>query len=158
MVAETHFRQPGADESPDLKLGAPVARAVRPASFERRDRLVVVARLVQRLRAGERTLEPAVLLGRNATRQEACIDAEPRGEPLDRLARRPRLAALDLGEVLLREPVARELALRQTCGGREARRSRSPRRALGPAGDAVRLAVSLMAVIGALQLVKRILH
>src|SRR5206468_7294906 len=40
------------------------------------------------------------------------IDAEPLGEPLDRLVGRPRLAALDLADVLLGEALARELRLR----------------------------------------------
>ena len=40
------------------------------------------------------------------------LDAEPRGEPIEHLVGRHRLAALDLAHVLLREPSSRELDLR----------------------------------------------
>ena len=84
------------------------------------DRGVVVARgLDQRLGARERALEAAALVGRDAVREETGVDAEPDREPFDRLARRARLAALDLGDVLLREALARELALRQAGGDAE---------------------------------------
>ena len=74
---------------------------------------------MQRLGPGECALEAAALVGRDAVREKAGVDAEPRREPLDRLARRARLAALDLGDVLLREALAREVALRQPCGDAE---------------------------------------
>src|SRR5262249_26918636 len=38
------------------------------------------------------------------------------GEPLDGLGRRARLPALDLGDVLLREPVGRQVGLRHPGG------------------------------------------
>ena len=60
--------------------------------------------------------ETPSLVSRDAVREEAGVDAEPRSDPLDRLARRARLAALDLGDVLLREALARELALRKAGG------------------------------------------
>ena len=89
------------------------ATTAASASRELVDRVVVVAALRQRLGAGEDRLGPRALVARDAAREERRVDAEPRGEPLDRLARRLRLAALDLRDVLLREPVAREVALRQ---------------------------------------------
>src|SRR5262249_37930193 len=79
------------------------------------DRLLVLVRLVQRLRAGERPFEPRPLVGRDAARQEAGIDSEAGGQPPERLRPRARLAAPDLWDVLLREAIARELALRQAC-------------------------------------------
>src|SRR5581483_3743208 len=44
------------------------------------------------------------------------VDVEPGGEPRQRLAVRPRLAALDLADVLLRAPARGELALGQAGG------------------------------------------
>ena len=49
------------------------------------------------------------------------IDAEPFGEPGDGRLRRTCLTALDLADVLLGEPVARELRLRQA--GRDSERT-----------------------------------
>ncbi len=69
--------------------------------------------LEQRLDPREGRLDPAALVGGDAVRQEAGVDAEPRCEPLDGLVGRARLAALDLAHVLLREPLAREVGLRQ---------------------------------------------
>ena len=54
-------------------------------------------------------------------REERRIDTEPRCQPGGGLHRRACLAALDLADVLLREPVARELGLCQP--GREAQRA-----------------------------------
>ena len=73
-------------------------------------------RLDHRLGPGESRLEPPALVGRDAVGEEARVAAEADGEPLDRLRRRTRLAALDLGDVLLREALARELALREPGG------------------------------------------
>ena len=56
------------------------------------------------------------LVGRDAVREEACVDTESRSEPLDRLARRAGLAALDLAHVLLREAIPGQLALRHAGG------------------------------------------
>ncbi len=117
--AEAHLRAAGADEGANRELG----NARRPRGGDERlelgCRLLVLERLDQHLCPGECALEAAALVGRDAVREEAGVDAEPRCEPLDRLARRARLAALDLGDVLLREALARELALREPGGDAE---------------------------------------
>ena len=68
----------------------------------------------QRVGARERRLGLRALVGGDAAREEPGIDAEAQREPFDRLARRPRLAALDLRDVLLREALARDIRLRET--------------------------------------------
>ena len=50
---------------------------------------------------------------------EARVAVEALRQPLDRLRGRPGLPALDLADVLLREAVARELALRHPRGDAE---------------------------------------
>src|SRR5437016_10176371 len=70
----------------------------------------------QRVRAREQRVDAPALVCRDATLEEAGIDAELDREPLDGLARGPGLAALDLADVLLRETVAREIGLRQAGG------------------------------------------
>jgi hypothetical protein len=77
--------------------------------------LVELVGLGERLGPRKRRLDAAPRVGGDAVREEARVDAEPGGEPLDRLGRRARLAALDLADVLLREPVAGEFALRDAC-------------------------------------------
>src|SRR5829696_3599254 len=67
----------------------------------------------QRVGAGDESLGARAAVGRDAARQEGRVHAEARGEPVDGLLRRPRLPPLDLGDVLLREPVAGEVRLRQ---------------------------------------------
>ena len=68
------------------------------------------------------------------------IDAEPFGEPGDGRLGRTCLAALDLADVLLREPLARELRLRQA--GRDTERADAAPRA--GATDAEWVTVSCM--------------
>ena len=51
--------------------------------------------------SASRTPRAAALVGGDAAGEKAGIDAEPLGEPLDRLPRRAGLAALDLRDVLL---------------------------------------------------------
>ena len=80
------------------------------------DRLFVAVRIRQRLRAGEHRLDATALVGGDALLEEGGVDAELRGQPFDRLMRRARLAPLDLADVFLREPVAREIRLRQARG------------------------------------------
>jgi len=72
-------------------------------------------RLHERLGARDGRLESAAVGRREPAREQAGVDAEPSGEPLDRVRRRARLAPLDLADVLLREPAARERGLAQTC-------------------------------------------
>ena len=97
----------------------PVARAAATSGSNASTASVVLLRLVQRLGAREGSLEPGALVGRDAAREEAGVDSQAVGEPFDRPLGRARLAALDLGHVLLREAVARELALRQSRGDAE---------------------------------------
>ena len=66
--------------------------------------------------SGESSLEAPPLVGGDAVGEEARVAAELRGEPLDRLDGRTRLAALDLRDVFLGEPLAGELALGQPGG------------------------------------------
>ena len=124
-IARPRVEQP--DRGPDLprsrapmprrsartsSSAAPVAAtAVRSSRVLRR--LVEAARARQRLGAGERGLDPAALVGRDAVREEGRVDSEPRGQPLDRLSRRAGLPALDLADVLLREALTGQLGLGQ---------------------------------------------
>src|SRR4029079_10853771 len=78
------------------------------------DRGVVVTALRQCLGPGQDRLGPGALVARDAALQERAVDAESKSEPLDRLARRPRLPALDLRDVFLREALACEIALRKS--------------------------------------------
>src|SRR5204863_10118310 len=71
--------------------------------FVLRDCLFVLVRLGQRLRPREQRVDAAALVCRDTPLEESGIDAELDGEPLDRLARGPGFAALDLADVLLRE-------------------------------------------------------
>src|SRR5436309_5374052 len=80
------------------------------------DRLLVAMRFGQGLRARKQCVDAAALVGGDATLEEAGVGAELAGKPLDRLARGPGLAPLDLTDVLLREAVAREVGLRQSGG------------------------------------------
>jgi hypothetical protein len=70
----------------------------------------------ERLRAREHRLDAAALVGGDPLLEESGVDAQLRGEPLDRLTRGPGLPALDLADVLLREPLARKVRLRQARG------------------------------------------
>src|SRR5581483_383633 len=76
-------------------------------------RLVETVLLRKRVRLGEDRLGLRAVVGGDAAREEARVDAEAQREPVDRLGRRARLAALDLRDVLLAEPVAREIRLRE---------------------------------------------
>ena len=117
--AEAHLRAAGADEGANRELRNTRRPRCGDERLELCRRLLVLQRLDQRLGPGECALEAAALVGRDAVREEAGVDPEPRREPLDRLARRAGLAALDLGDVLLREALARELALGEACGHAE---------------------------------------
>ena len=108
--------RPGADERAHGELRHTRRPRRRDEQLELGRGVVVPPASIQSLGPSERALEPAALVGRNAVREEARVDAEPRREPLDGLARRPGLAALDLRDVLLREALAGELALGQPGG------------------------------------------
>jgi hypothetical protein len=73
-------------------------------------------RLDERLGSSQGRLDATAFVGRDAVGQVAGVDVEAAREPRDRLAGRAGLAALDLADVLLREPIARELALCQARG------------------------------------------
>src|SRR5436305_1442655 len=106
----------GADEGANRELRHAGGAGGREERAVLARRIVVLARLDERLGARERAFEPAALVGGDAVRKEAWVDAEPRREPFDRLAGRLRLAALDLGDVLLREALACEVALGEAAG------------------------------------------
>ena len=87
--------------------------------------------LEQRLGAGEDRLGPGALVARDAAREEARVDAEPEGEPVDRLAasgascraRSARCTPSRSGR-----PQARSASARRRRGaGARARRAASPR-------------------------------
>ena len=82
-------------------------------------RFVVAAGLEQRFRPGDGAFEAAAVVGRDAVGEKTRIDPEPNGEPIDRLSRGARLAALDLADVFLREALAGEIALCQPGGNAE---------------------------------------
>ena len=73
-------------------------------------------RLGERLGPGEQRLDAIAVVDGDAVEQELRVDGEPLRQPGDRLVGRPRLAALDLADVLLREAVAGERGLRQAGG------------------------------------------
>jgi len=97
------------------------------------NRVVVLVILRQRLGANQRRLDARPLVGGDAACQERRVDAEPGCDPLDRLLGRARLAALDLADVLLREPVAGELGLRDA--GRDPELAHALAEARGARGD-----------------------
>ena len=80
---------------------------------EELQRLVGAVGERQRLGAREPCLEPTTRVGRDADGEKVGVDPEPAREPLDGVARRARLAALDLAHVLLRAAVTGELCLGQ---------------------------------------------
>jgi hypothetical protein len=75
-------------------------------------------RVRERLGPSQHRLDPAPLVRGHTALEEVGVDAQLRRDPLDRLARGPGLAALDLTDVLLREAVAGEVGLGQP--GRDA--------------------------------------
>src|SRR5439155_23078941 len=103
-----------AGEAARLELGSTGRGDGRSNLLELAHRLLVAVGLDERLGTGERGLDPAALVGGDAVREIAGVDVEPAGKPGDRIARRARLPALDLADVLLREALAGELALGQT--------------------------------------------
>ena len=111
-----HPRPGLAGEETGLELGGAGRGHVGADLLELGDGLLVAVCLDERLGAGQRRLDAAALVGRDAVRQITGVDVESAREPGDRLAGRAGLAALDLADVLLREPIARELALGQARG------------------------------------------
>jgi hypothetical protein len=77
------------------------------------DDVLVGVRLERGLRAGDDAFDTLTLARGDSGLEEGGIDAEPAREPLDGLASRARLPALDLADVLLREAFAGELGLGQ---------------------------------------------
>src|SRR4029077_19869631 len=116
VVADAHLRQPAPDQRPNLKLRHAGRARGRGQRIEGLRGLLVLLRLVQRLRPAQGSLEPRALVCGDAAREEAGIHTEALGEPIDRLRGRARLATLDLGDILLRAAIARELSLRQAGG------------------------------------------
>ncbi len=110
-MALPHPRRRLAGQCPHLELRHPGSHDRVADGLELLDRLEVAARLDQSLRPRERRVDAAALVGRDAVGEVRGIDTELFRQPRDRLARRARLAALDLADVLLREAVAGELGL-----------------------------------------------
>ncbi len=100
------------------------------------DRGVELVLLQQRVGAGEDRLRLRAVVGGDAARQEARVDPQAQREPLDRLRGRARLAALDLGDVLLREALAGEPGLGESRGDAQLAQALSEARPGGRAGGA----------------------
>jgi hypothetical protein len=115
-VATLDERPGPAGERPDLEVDRARREQRRLEIVVLLDRLVVALGVRQGLGAGQHRLDAAALVGGDAPLEEAGVDAELAGEPLDGLARGPGLPALDLADVLLRETVAGEIGLRQPRG------------------------------------------
>ena len=94
-----------------LELGQPGREHRRTDPLELLERFVVAPRLEESICARECGIDTSALVGRNTVRQVARVDTQSVGEPLDRLGRGFRLAALDLADVLLRESLARQVRL-----------------------------------------------
>ncbi len=111
--AELLERPALARERPQLELGEPSApisaRASRKASTASRSRCASESASARASCASTRVRTSA----ETPCWRYCVVDAEPLGEPGDRVRRRARLAPLDLADVLLREAGAGELRLRQ---------------------------------------------
>ena len=129
--ARRAHRPSGCGPRPRRRAGGPAARrrrSRRPRRAHARTR-----RSPRRTRASRRAPRPGRApprrgRARRRRRRSRGTTGRPErdGEPLDRLGRRARLAALDLGDVLLREAVACELGLGQS--GRDAELTQRGRR------------------------------
>ena len=91
----------------------------RADALELLEGFFVPTRFQQCLRARKSCIDTSALVGRDTVGQEARVHAEPLGDPVDRLAGRAGLAALDLTHVLLGEPVARQIRLSHSGGNAE---------------------------------------
>jgi hypothetical protein len=100
----------------DVKLDGACAEHDRQRPGVGGDRIVEEVIGEERVGTRQDRLGFGALVGGDAAGEEAGIDPEAGPEPLDRLRGGARLAALDLGDVLLREAVAREIGLRESCG------------------------------------------
>ena len=81
-----------ARERPQLELGGAERADLRAHLAERVDRLAVAVRLGERLRLRELRLDTRPHVRRHAVLEVLVVDAEPLGEPRDRVGRRPCLA------------------------------------------------------------------
>ncbi len=107
-VTEIHPRPRLGERRADAEL---VARALEAG--EEADRLLVARGLDRGLGLRDHALRAKTLAFRDSGLEELAVDAELDSQPLERLGGRPRLAALDLADVLLRAAVAGELRLGQ---------------------------------------------
>src|SRR5439155_10522212 len=113
-LADLTLAHPGgrlAGKRPHLELGQPRRRDAGADLVELVDRFRVAPAFEQRLGPRKRRVDAPALVRGDPVREKTGIDAEPRGQPLDRLAGGTGLAPLDLADVLLGEPLARELGL-----------------------------------------------
>ena len=90
---------------------------------KRLERLVVSRRLDEQLGLAQGRLEPLGVRVADAVLEERTVGGQTVGEPVQRVTRRPRLPALDLADVLLREAAAGEVGLTQP--GRAPKRTKS---------------------------------
>ena len=111
--AEVHAR-PALDEEGAEKQLRRLRRP--PKARDEPDRVLVALLLDGLLGLREQLVGLAVVGLGDAVGEVERIDAQPFRQPLDRVRRRPRLAGLDLADVLLRDAGVRELALRQAPG------------------------------------------
>ena len=116
QLAALHARPRVARKVPGLELDGARREDCRLAVLVLVDGLVVVVRLRERLRTRKQRFDTATLVGRDAALEIARVGAEALREPLDRFASRPGLSALDLADVLLREPLSCQVGLRQARG------------------------------------------
>src|SRR5262249_53555271 len=106
--------RPGLDaDQTHLEVGRARDEHRRPRVLDLLDGAIALVRLGERFGAREQRLDAAALVGRDAVLEKVRADPESLRQPLHRLARRARLAALDLAHVLLAETRAREVGLRQ---------------------------------------------
>ena len=89
----------------------PATRSATVSSSLERSRVLVLVR--KQLCLFGHGFDTFPVVGGCSGREEGNVGAEPRRQPGERLGRRSRLAALDLTDVLLREPLSRERCLCQ---------------------------------------------
>ena len=103
-------------ERAELELGRVECADLLARLAEGIDGLLVAMGLGEGLGAREPRLDAIANVGRDAVLEVLGVHTEPLREPRDRVRRRAGLAALDLADVLLREPRPGELGLGQTGG------------------------------------------
>ncbi len=117
-LAECGARRRLREQRPQFELRAP-PRLRSGQAVKDRQGLVVPGAVDRGLGPDDKPGGALRLLRGRARLEERLVDAEPFGQPLERSGRRPGPAALDLAHVLLRDPVPRDLGLREAPGDPE---------------------------------------